>query len=358
MSQKIAFKLHAYISLAIFIPLVIVCLSGSLLVYKDELNSIFDSKTTDIVVVQGLDRMSFDRLRDVIDSRYPSYEIVGWNIDVNPKKADKIWLMKHGGNEWEFVYLDAFSAELKGELTAHDKGFWGVLAHIHEGFLLEKGGQIFIGIVGILTLLVSITGFIIYRNFWVNLFRLRFKKLAVFMSDMHKFIGVFATPILFAVSISGAWWELRGIFMPDFDNSDFVINEKIYNKNLSIDDLIKRSKVDLIGFKPHYISFPFFSGADIRIFGYKNDQSFLYNQYSSQVSYNAQDGSLSKIRDIAKANFLDKFLETFRRAHFGNYNSATKILWFVIGIMPLLLSISGIYLWVKRNKIKRRKIEK
>lgn len=39
-SKKMIYKIHAYISLIFFIPLVIICFSGSLLVYKDEIDHI------------------------------------------------------------------------------------------------------------------------------------------------------------------------------------------------------------------------------------------------------------------------------------------------------------------------------
>ena len=38
--KKIMYKIHTYISLIFCIPLVIVCFTGSVLVYKDEINNI------------------------------------------------------------------------------------------------------------------------------------------------------------------------------------------------------------------------------------------------------------------------------------------------------------------------------
>ncbi|WP_462109716.1 PepSY domain-containing protein [Campylobacter concisus] len=40
LNQKFFYKLHTYLSLLFFIPLVVVCFSGAILVYKDELNSL------------------------------------------------------------------------------------------------------------------------------------------------------------------------------------------------------------------------------------------------------------------------------------------------------------------------------
>lgn len=238
------YKIHTYASLIFCIPLVIACFTGSVLVYKDEINNllmpgvIYVAKNSD--ENEQKSRLKFDELREKIEKEYPHHEIVGWNIDADTQKTDKIWLLKHGAGEkeWACVYLDAFSGEIKSDLVPHDSGFIGVITELHENLLLEKSGQILLGLTAIFAFIISISGFIVYRNFWANLLRLRFARMAVFMSDSHKFIGVFSTPVIFAVALSGAWWELRFMFMPPFDNSKFVIGPQIYDKNISIDALV------------------------------------------------------------------------------------------------------------------------
>ena len=359
--KKLTYKIHTYISLIFCIPFIIVCLSGSLLVYKDEINNILASAAVNISpshrVGQNL-RLGFDELRRIISAKFPDYEIVGWDIDKNPQKSDKIWLIKHNDKEWEYIYLDAFSGEIKSGPTPHDSGFIGVLAELHENLLFEERGQIFVGIVGVIAFVIALSGFIVYRNFWKSLFKLRFAKLAVFMSDIHKFIGVFSTPIMLIIALSGAWWELRFLFSKPFDTSEFTINAEIYNKNLSLDEIVRKAKTDLPNFELHYISLPFCNAADISLFGYKKGQNFLYNEYSSMLTYSRQNGSLLQVKDIDDANFEERFLATFRKAHFGYYNQITKFIWFLVGLTPLILSVSGIYLWIKRSNFKRRKNER
>ena len=117
------YKIHTYISLIFCIPLVIVCFTGSVLVYKDEINNILMPGV--IYVVKNSDkneqksRLKFDELREKIEKEYPHHEIVGWNIDADSQKTDKIGLLKHGAGEkeWACVYLDAFSGEIKSDLV-------------------------------------------------------------------------------------------------------------------------------------------------------------------------------------------------------------------------------------------------
>lgn len=99
LDKKTMYKIHTYISLIFCIPLVIVCFTGSVLVYKDEINNILMPGV--IYVADGNDkkRLKFDELREKIEKEYPHHEIVGWNIDVDPQKTDKVWLLEHGAGK-------------------------------------------------------------------------------------------------------------------------------------------------------------------------------------------------------------------------------------------------------------------
>ena len=213
LNLKLFYKVHAYLSLLFFIPLVVVCFSGAILVYKDELNSLFHPNIVNVNLNKGnlSKRISLDELRDIVASELSGYEMVGINIDANPKKCDKIWLIEHNDSkkEWKFIYFDAFNGKIKSEPLAHDEGFFGVLAHIHEELLLEKSGNVVLFLTAIFTFFICISGFVIYRKFWLTLLRLRVNGLNVFMNDIHKIIGIFCTPVLLLICISGAWWEFQ-----------------------------------------------------------------------------------------------------------------------------------------------------
>ncbi len=60
--------------------------------------------------------------------------------------------------------------------------------------------------------------------------------------------------------------------------------------------------------------------------------------------------------DIRTAPLLSVFLDTFRPLHFGLFGGMTvRVLWCVAGLMPLILSFTGVYMWLVRRKKKRAK---
>ena len=79
LNQKFFYKLHTYLSLLFFILLAVVCFSGAILVYKDELNSLFIPNIVNVNLnKENLSkRISFDELRDIVASELSGYEMVG-----------------------------------------------------------------------------------------------------------------------------------------------------------------------------------------------------------------------------------------------------------------------------------------
>ena len=63
LDKKIMYKIHTYASLIFCIPLVIVCFTGSVLVYKDEINNILMPDTIYIADSDDKKRIKFDELR-------------------------------------------------------------------------------------------------------------------------------------------------------------------------------------------------------------------------------------------------------------------------------------------------------
>lgn len=64
-SQKTLYKLHTYMSLLFLAPFVIVCVSGSILVYKDEIDAILYPKKIK-VESKNTSRISIDTLSNLI----------------------------------------------------------------------------------------------------------------------------------------------------------------------------------------------------------------------------------------------------------------------------------------------------
>lgn len=357
--NKFLFKWHSRLALFAFIPLLVISVTGSILVFKHEIDTLLmEDKVRVMDVAQ--ERLSMDVLRERVHAAAPDHEITGWALFQDPGRADLVYLIPHGSSDWFYLLLDQYSGEVLAEprTTTHYLTDW--LLELHFTFLLSDVGMAVGAVFAVVLCLLGLSGLILHRRFWLNLFRVRWKaRLVVYFSDLHKMVGVIASPILLILGFTGAWWNISELIHEYEAHSDggehHVMRERLYNDELSLDRLMERAGERVSGFETTYISLPWEPDRAITLWGDVPDSNFLISQYASWVSFDAHNGERLAEQDIRGAGLGSKVVDSYRRLHFGDFGGlASRILWSVAGLMPLVLAITGVTLWsLRRNKKKR-----
>ena len=375
--RKISRKFHLWLSLIFCIPLIIISISGSVLVYAERIDeALLKDKVfrTQESVAKFPVRMKFSALQSEINSKFKEYAIMGWSIAQDASKTDKIRLSSQKLQKQALIYLDAFNGEIKGASIPRAHGFIGAINKLHAELFLGRGGRIFTGIVGLSALLIGISGFFIYKKFWQNLFSLRLDRAIYFMRGTHRLIGVASTPVMFAIAISGAWWELRAVTYKPLANpcgavlqnfkteqnstvaaSNGAVSMKAVQNLATLDEALARIAVKFKEFRSTYIAFPLCLGGAFTVYGFETGQNPLQSPYASRITI-SDAGEILKADFINDADFADKLQDGFRRAHAGSYGAITKLIWFLAGLAPLFLSICGFYITLKNRNSKRKKL--
>lgn len=346
MNKKLL-SIHKYLSLVIFIPIILISLSGSILVYKYEVANILLSNI--LTIEKQGKTLSLDRLVDSIKEVHPNYEIVGWLIPKNKKLAHEIYLIEHGKEVWNMIYLNPYTGSLLNNLKPKNDYFTDIVDEVHTTLFLSEKGPLITGFFGLIFCFVAMSGIILYKKFWINLFKLKFnKKTFSSFKNFHKFIGVISSPILLIIGITGTYWSLdKGL--SSSKKVDYIIKPNLYNPNISLDSLYHKVNTILGPNTLHYISFPYKEKKPITFYSKVKDTNILYDQYSNIIKFNKHTSEVESIYKISDTTFKNKFLNTFRKAHYGYYNEFTKFIWFLIGLSPLLLSISGLVMMYKKK---------
>lgn len=93
------------------------------------------------------------------------------------------------------------------------------------------------------------------------------------------------------------------------------------------------------------------------VFGRAPTDNPLLSNYGSVSNYDAFSGAYLSTYNLNEQGVGMKTLDSFRRLHFGTWGGlAVKILYSFVGVLPLLLAITGTYIWLqRRNKRARRR---
>lgn len=356
------YKWHRRLALIAFIPVLIVSITGSLLVFKYEIDTLLMADKVNVANAD-LPRQSIDVLLKHVNNHIaPDYEAISWALFPDEiGRADVVFIRPalstdstSGHDDWKYLIIDPFSGKVLADPVPFDSYITDWLLQLHFNFLLKDIG-IAMGLgIALLFAAIAITGFILYRNFWKAFFTLRWKsRLIVYFSDLHKMIGIVTSPVLLLLALTGGYWNAMELLEHAGEHKE-QNHQIFYNTNLALQPLIEDSVSRIDGFKPTYIVLPYEEGLSIAIYGFYPNDFFLASDYSSVVTYDPFTGSHESTTKSADAAGLHQFVDSFRKIHFGHFAGLTsRIIWCIIGLAPLVLTITGLTLWYKRKQ--RRK---
>jgi uncharacterized iron-regulated membrane protein len=76
----------------------------------------------------------------------------------------------------------------------------------------------------------------------------------------------------------------------------------------------------------------------------------LRSPYGSDVSFDAQTGSLLAVNDVRRAGLWTQIEDAMGPLHFGTFGGLpVKILWCLLGLTPGTLAMSGFLIWRARR---------
>ena len=368
MNKKTLFKLHSWAGLICLVPFLLISFTGSLLVFKDEIDSVLLPEFTQ-VIAQG-ERLNSNTLIHNIKSQLPGYELGSWEI-LSGSEADRIYLIKHGTDEWYKAHLNPYTGKVLSQPVDLHHYLTDWLLQLHYTLLLNDLfefdrdlGTAFTSIFAIWLMFLGISGLVIYRRFWARVFTLRLdQRLLALLSDVHKMIGTLSSPVLLILGLTGGYYNIA-IYVHEWQEHSggkehYKVTQPLYNSALDFDAMIKNKGNYIAGFETSYVVMPSEPNAPVVLYGRVPSHNILLSDYASTISFNSVTGELVNAYDIREQSFVPVMVDTFRKLHFGNFAGLlSKVIWCVVGFMPILLGLSGGYLWYKRRGSKRRKIVK
>lgn len=352
--RKRFWQLHFWLGLLAGLGLLVLGLSGSVLVFHDEVEAGLNRNLLRVEpVAEG--RRSFDSLLNGIGQQLPDHVLVGWTIRPPEQAtyADLLYVIRRGTSEWQVTTLDPYTG---GVLTVPRQGratVTGWLLELHYSFLADHTGMAIVGVFGLVVLLLGVTGLWIYREFWRHLITLRWRRGArLLFSDLHKFIGVTSVTFNLILGFTGAYWNFNHVIgeWREGEAPAVKVGQTFYARGLSLDALLRQTERQFPGYRVGYISFPTKPGVEVTLYGAVPTRNPLRSPYGSTAGYDAQTGELKSSTDIRTAGLWTQVVDMFVPLHYGTFGGLpVKIIWALGGLTPGVLAVSGFSIWWLRR---------
>lgn len=367
------FTVHMWVGLVLGVLLAALGLSGSLIVYDQEIANFFDAPPhaatagmpLPLTMIQGTARhvaedkglvggqmqiMPPQKPRDPVVVRLggisPMGAVPGANREGGGERRGGRRAEGGGGGRGLQIFIDPVSGEVLGTRKSVLPPFLTFAHQLHGNFLMSREtGRPLVGWLGVAMCILGITGLVLWwpkRGQWKYAFKVRAAAKGLrFHRELHAATGIWIFFVFMAVSFSGvviAWPQTLGLNPPGFNPRQMPKVEVQDTRRLGATEAVIAAQTAVPDLVPRVITIPARPDAPITV-GYLSNGAM-----NAQVLVDPYSGKVLQVRDQSA-----RFLAWMRPVHDGSLNGIWRFLVFLSGLVPLLFVVTGIVMWAKKR---------
>ena len=258
-------------------------------------------------------------------------------------------LLDADGETFE-VYVNPGTSEVTAR--APDTPFHAFMRGLHY-YLFAPGDLPFYLVcsLGIVLAGSLVTGLMAYKKFWRTFFRMpRWRAPArVLAGDLHRLAGLWSIPFVTIISATCIWYivERAGV---DFETPPPALeaDEVPVPDGAAVSRWVETARREMPGLEVSGVSLPYETGEPASVQGVW--QANLVRERANMVYFDPATGAVvGKLvaHDMAAG---ERWVHTADPLHFGNFGGlATKLLWFVFGLMLTGMAFTGAFIFARRT---------
>ena len=395
--KKIFRKIHLWLSVPFGLIITLVCFSGAMLVFENEVNEWF---RRDLYYVETVKEspLPMDKLLEKVATTLPdSVSVTGVSISSDPGRAYQVSLSKPRRAS---LYVDQYTGEVKGK--SERSGFFMFMFRMHRWLLdsMNPGnegifwGKMIVGVSTLLLVFVLISGIVIWwprtRKALKNSLKITATKgWRRFWYDLHVAGGMYALIFLLAMALTGLTWSFPWYRTAFYKVFGVEVQQRAAQGHEQKSDAQKRdTKLAAHREKKregnevrkgersrrpennhsdmYSVTSPFVYWQEIYDkLGRQNPEykqisissgtaSVSFNRFGNQrasdrYSFNMDNGEFTETSLYQHQDKSGKIRGWIYSVHVGNWGGMfTRILTFIAALLGAALPLTGYYLWIKR----------
>ena len=371
-------KLHLWLSVPFGLVIAIICFSGAMLVFEQEIT---EAAQRDMVYVEkvGEKPLPVSEIASKVAATLPdSIKVTGVVISTDPERSYKVNISKP---KKAFIYVDQYTGEIKGKNER--LGFFKVMFRLHRWLMDSKPedggiywGKMIVGVSTLVFVVILITGLVI----WIPKSRKALKnRLAVCATkgwkrlwyDLHVAGGFYALLLLLAMALTGLTWSFSWYRTGFYKAFGIETTAKPASHAEAKSESDKRGKgrrgerkeksdpfaswtVALDNVKKTESNYSRITVSDGRVSVSRD--TFGNQRASDTYRFDKRSGEITEVQPYADVDAATKMRGWIYSVHVGNWGGMlTRILTFLAAMLGASLPLTGYYLWIRRLYRKRTK---
>lgn len=359
--KKIIQKIHLWLGLGASIILFLVCLSGTFLIYGNDLEEVFNPQIFTVApqgrslpvetIIQNLEEKSGGKvsgvsLRGAADRPYSFF------VKINPddRRGDTYVVNQYTGEilnnpkKKNSVYMFFFK--------------------LHRWLLLDTElGRPIVGASTIIFGILLISGFYLWwpksKTHLKNSLKIKFgKNLKRLNHDLHNSLGFYASIFLMIMTLTGLCWSFE--WYRDFGSK--VLGAKIFDrggmpsklssvgdKRLALDEILAIANTNFPYAGTVFIPMP--HGKNLPYVISKTNTELFALNVTDKIEINPYTGEVIRVERFSKKRSGEKLASLVKSLHLGDfYGQISKFIYFIACLIGTSLPITGFFIWFNKRK--------
>lgn len=265
------------------------------------------------------------------------------------------------------VMLDPASLAVTGERNWGEAGLsrpllMPTLFHIHRYLVAGEVGKVVIAVTGVSLLLMTLTGIVLWwprmagAAIWKAITVRHGGSWPRFSFQLHRAGGFFAAPMLLVTAFSGVYFNMPDWVTPAIKAvSTFTPNGKLTNQGdtgarVSVARAVAAAQAQFPSGRVSRLSFPAKPNQpfEVRV---RQPGELRMGPGATRISVDSDNGAVLRVIDPVRARGGDKFISWLFPLHTGEaFGTAGRIVISLFGLVPLAFFVTGLVVWLKLRK--------
>ncbi|OKH56001.1 peptidase [Calothrix sp. HK-06] len=351
---NVVFILHRYIGLTVGFLVVFIGLTGSLLVFKPEIEQFIVNQKFGSVTPQEK-MISINRVLETAKSAIENRPDLTFDSIRLPPKPTLPYQVQFfdATNQLTRLYIHPYTGKIMGWIES-DSSIERVILKLHYGLLADRTGEIIVGISGLLLSILSLSGLFLWSGWrkFIAGFKIKWDAHPKRVNfDVHKVTGIITTVFITLTAFTGFCWNFSDLSYPVIYAATFsselpeVTSKVIPGKSpLQLSELLEKSNTVFSNATTFSVSIPSKPDDAVYIRKKQAHETMFYGQ--SGVYLDRYSGKLLRVIDSHKQSLGDSIIAAFEPLHYGTFGGfTTRVFYAFVGLAPLILFVTGFIMW-------------
>ena len=342
------FDWHSWVGLTAGLLLFVICWSGSVAVFSEEIDWLLDPARR---VTPAGEMRSFGEWQHAVAHAYPELRIDAISAPRTPNSAAEALVETSDGRLLRTL-VNPYTAEVTGQTSYFNVQRFFRSLHMS---LFDPGGK-GIGYYVVMSfsfaLIASlVTSLLFYKRWWRRFFAWKnHPNRRAFWSDTHKLCGLWSLWFVALMAVTGVWYLIEfagiGFDYPELEPVPGTARQGF----MATDELIASAQRLAPDLRVTQIYLPGGYYGPVAVM-HGEDATLLVRDRANVAILDATNATALLLRSGSELGWPARWVDTADPLHFGNFAGLIgKTLWFLFGTILSGLCLTGAYLHLQRQK--------